>query len=114
MFSLTIFSDRFRTAINVFGDSIGCAIVQHLSRKELQSFASEENTTTLTYTNKSNTILPTLISDADRSLGVSNGPAIHPSNGMLSTAYDNLTFTSQTEIHNDDNHETRDQTKFNK
>lgn len=30
-------SDRFRTAINVFGDSIGCAIVQHLSRKELDA-----------------------------------------------------------------------------
>ena len=32
-----LFSDRFRTAINVFGDSIGCAIVQHLSAKELRA-----------------------------------------------------------------------------
>lgn len=32
-----MFSDRFRTAINVFGDSIGCAIVQHLSAKELRA-----------------------------------------------------------------------------
>lgn len=36
------FSDRFRTAINVFGDSIGCAIVQHLSRKELSALDSRE------------------------------------------------------------------------
>ena len=39
---ISIFSDRFRTAINVFGDSIGCAIVQHLSRKELR-VADENN-----------------------------------------------------------------------
>jgi hypothetical protein len=36
------FRDRFRTAINVFGDSIGCAIVQHLSRKELVELAKQE------------------------------------------------------------------------
>ena len=35
-------SDRFRTAINVFGDSIGCAIVQHLSRKELDELNNQE------------------------------------------------------------------------
>ena len=38
----TFFSDRFRTAINVFGDSIGCGIVQHLSRKELQAQRDNE------------------------------------------------------------------------
>lgn len=37
-------SDRFRTAINVFGDSIGCAIVQHLSRKELSTLDGESST----------------------------------------------------------------------
>ena len=37
-----LFRDRFRTAINVFGDSIGCAIVQHLSRKELSALDQQE------------------------------------------------------------------------
>ena len=32
-----MFIDRFRTAINAFGDSIGCAIVQHPSAKELRA-----------------------------------------------------------------------------
>lgn len=35
--------DRFRTAINVFGDSIGCAIVQHLSRKELRKLDQDRS-----------------------------------------------------------------------
>ncbi|CAF1277447.1 unnamed protein product, partial [Didymodactylos carnosus] len=35
--------DRFRTAINVFGDSIGCGVVEHLSRKELAAFDENEN-----------------------------------------------------------------------
>lgn len=38
------FRDRFRTAINVFGDSIGCAIVQHLSAKELQKVETTDET----------------------------------------------------------------------
>lgn len=35
--------DRFRTAINVFGDSIGCGIVQHLSKKELADKPNEQS-----------------------------------------------------------------------
>ncbi|CAF0769571.1 unnamed protein product [Adineta ricciae] len=50
--------DRFRTTINVFGDSIGCAIVQHLSRKELAALdeknEAEEN-------NRPDTVLPALV-----------------------------------------------------
>ena len=34
-----IFSFRFRTAINVLGDSIGAGLVYHLSKTELESFA---------------------------------------------------------------------------
>jgi hypothetical protein len=33
------FSFRFRTAINVLGDSIGAGLVYHLSKKELDDFA---------------------------------------------------------------------------
>lgn len=33
-----MFSDRFRTTINVLGDSIGAGIVAHLSRNDLQKF----------------------------------------------------------------------------
>ena len=35
MQSFYIYSDRFRTAVNVWGDSLGAAIVEHLSRKDL-------------------------------------------------------------------------------
>ena len=30
-----VFRDRIRTAVNVWGDSLGAAIVEHLSRKDL-------------------------------------------------------------------------------
>ena len=30
-----IFRDRIRTTVNVWGDSLGAAIVEHLSRKDL-------------------------------------------------------------------------------
>jgi len=33
--------DRFRTAINVLGDSIGAGIVYHLSKNELQAFENK-------------------------------------------------------------------------
>merc|ERR1712024_357490 len=33
--------DRFRTAINVLGDSIGAGIVYHLSKKELEAFENK-------------------------------------------------------------------------
>lgn len=32
------FRDRFRTAINVLGDSFGAGIVEHLSRNDLEEF----------------------------------------------------------------------------
>jgi Na+/H+-dicarboxylate symporter len=53
------FSDRFRTAINVFGDSIGCAIVQHLSRKELRAFDEKQ----IIDENNSNKVFPLVVSD---------------------------------------------------
>ena len=34
----TSFQYRFRTAINVLGDSIGAGLVYHLSKKELEDF----------------------------------------------------------------------------
>jgi hypothetical protein len=75
-------SDRFRTAINVFGDSIGCAIVQHLSRKEL---AALDNKEIIIDKNLSNTVLPLVASDAEHGT---------PSNHVLTTIYDNPTFTN--------------------
>ena len=35
---LNFFQHRFRTAINVLGDSIGAGLVYHLSKKELEDF----------------------------------------------------------------------------
>ncbi len=66
-----VFSDRFRTAINVFGDSIGCAIVQHLSRHELKALDDKR-------TSIDTNIIPT-----------------HPSNHVTPVAYDNPTFNNQ-------------------
>ena len=36
-----IVSHRFRTAINVLGDSIGAGLVYHLSKRELEEFESK-------------------------------------------------------------------------
>ena len=36
---------RFRTAINVLGDSIGAGIVDHLSKDDLQAMEDEESKT---------------------------------------------------------------------
>ncbi|CAF4544751.1 unnamed protein product [Rotaria socialis] len=75
--------DRFRTAINVFGDSIGCAIVQHLSRKEL-SVLDEEIVAATVNTNHSATVLPVLVSDdADYNSSKPDGNVIDPANHKL-------------------------------
>lgn len=46
-FDLLLCSDRFRTMTNVLGDCIGTAIVEHMSRSELEHMAplgaDEEN-----------------------------------------------------------------------
>jgi len=34
--------DRFRTAINVLGDSIGAGLVYHLSKKELEEVSNKK------------------------------------------------------------------------
>ena len=61
IFFLSLFdSDRFRTTINVFGDSIGCAIVQHLSRKELAAL-DEKNEAEKN--NKPDAVLPALVTN---------------------------------------------------
>lgn len=42
VFSLTC-SDRFRTAVNVLGDSFGAGIVEHLSRHDLKLMEAESS-----------------------------------------------------------------------
>jgi hypothetical protein len=37
------FSDRLRTTVNVWGDSIGAGIVDHLSRDEIKQLEEEQN-----------------------------------------------------------------------
>jgi hypothetical protein len=80
------FSDRFRTAINVFGDSIGCAIVQHLSRKELK--ALDEKQTSINYidSNNPNTIVH---------LPHPQDTIINRLNHAAPAAYDNPTYIHQ-------------------
>jgi hypothetical protein len=82
-FLLFFFSDRFRTAINVFGDAIGCAIVQHLSRKELSALDNKE------------TANPLIVSDAKHGTNTSN-------HVVTTTTYDNPTFIIQSETYDDD------------
>ncbi|CAF1292200.1 unnamed protein product, partial [Didymodactylos carnosus] len=42
IFAVDWLLDRFRTAINVFGDAVGCGVVQHLSRKELEALNNDD------------------------------------------------------------------------
>ncbi len=84
IFLLLFFSDRFRTAINVFGDSIGCAIVQHLSRKELDALDANANNPT--------TGLRLLVADVERDANTSNH--------VVTTTYDNPVFLNQSETFN--------------
>ena len=93
-------SDRFRTAINVFGDSIGCAIVQHLSRHELQALSEkqifiEEN-------NPNGTV----------ALLVPNDTIIPLSNPMGSVAYNNPTFLPESRTLPIDENSTMGKTYF--
>ncbi len=97
----TIFRDRFRTAINVFGDSIGCAIVQHLSRKELAALDNKE--TSLEDDDK-NTVVPLLVPVNTHT---------QSSNRVLPITYDNPTFVDQPEtISDDDNDNNMARTHF--
>jgi len=55
--SLDWLLDRFRTAINVLGDSIGAGIVNHLSQKELEAMTQrEQDSIALEMTNSSSTL----------------------------------------------------------
>jgi len=74
----------------VFGDSIGCAIVQHLSRKELSALDDQENGNA----NNPNTVDPLLVSNIERSTSTANH--------VVTTTYDNPTFINQSETNNDD------------
>jgi hypothetical protein len=102
---LFIYSDRFRTAINVFGDSIGCAIVQHLSRKELSALDEKEAAEA-----EANTILPLLAPNAEQDTKVPTH--IHSSNHVVPIVYDNPTFTNQLETINDDEDNTTARTNL--
>ncbi|CAF2408050.1 unnamed protein product [Rotaria sp. Silwood2] len=96
--------DRFRTAINVFGDSIGCAIVEHLSRKELDADANINGT---------DTAMQTLVStDTECGTGTPNGIVIRPPNHIPPTTYNNPTFANSSEANNNDKDNNMDKTNF--
>ncbi|CAF3753047.1 unnamed protein product [Adineta steineri] len=71
--------DRFRTAINVFGDSIGCAIVQHLSRKELAALDDKKNDLA--------TVLPLLVSNLEPTTNTPRDTLKNQSNHDVSSSY---------------------------
>jgi hypothetical protein len=81
--SFFFLSDRFRTSINVFGDSIGCAVVQHLSRQELKALDNKRISVDYIDTSNPNTIV---------SLLAPNNMATYPSNHVVSGTYDNPAF----------------------
>jgi len=82
----------------VFGDSIGCAIVQHLSRKELDALDNKDTTNA----NSPNTILPLVVSDAKHGTSTSNH--------VVTATYENPTFIYQSETYNDDKENIIDRT----
>jgi hypothetical protein len=86
-------SDRFRTAINVFGDSIGCAIVQHLSSKELRALENVDRTVT--------SVLPLLSSNIE-----TNG------NQTITNNNRNPAFIDEFDATNNDEHDNTARTHF--
>ncbi|CAF3503517.1 unnamed protein product [Rotaria sp. Silwood1] len=105
IFAVDWFLDRFRTAINVFGDSIGCAVVNHLSRKELDALDNKKLLADNTDTNNPNSSVSFL---------VPNNTTTFPSNHMEPVAYANPTYSNQSEttVDDDDNDTIMDQTSF--
>ncbi|CAF3438265.1 unnamed protein product [Rotaria socialis] len=95
IFAVDWLLDRFRTAINVFGDSIGCAVVNHLSRKELDALDNKtmsDDDTNIHNSKSTTALLP---------LNNTNTPR---SNHATPLIYDNPSFSNQVEttIENDD------------
>ncbi|CAF1335865.1 unnamed protein product [Rotaria sp. Silwood1] len=105
IFAVDWFLDRFRTAINVFGDSIGCAVVNHLSRKELDALDNKKLLADNTDTNNPNSSVSFL---------VPNNTTTFPSNHMEPVAYANPTYSNQPEttVDDDDDDNIMDQTSF--
>ncbi|CAF1021503.1 unnamed protein product [Rotaria sordida] len=103
IFAVDWLLDRFRTAINVFGDSIGCAVVYHLSRKELNSLDNRNILADDVNTNNPNSSVSFLVPNTTTTL---------PSNHMTSVTYDNPTYSNQPETTVDDNDDNTDQTSF--
>lgn len=106
LLNLFRFSDRFRTAINVFGDSIGCAIVQHLSRKELDALDRRELALIDESRHNSSTIVPLFEPAKNRA------DIVHASNHVGSIAYDNPTFVDPIKTIEDDDDNTLVRTSF--
>ncbi|CAF1684476.1 unnamed protein product [Adineta ricciae] len=98
--------DRFRTAINVFGDSIGCAIVQHLSRKELDALDRRELIFVDDTRNHSSTIIPLFEPTKNRA------SIVRASNHVGSITHDNPTFVDPIKTIEDDDDNTMAQTSF--
>ncbi|CAF4929700.1 unnamed protein product, partial [Rotaria magnacalcarata] len=94
IFAVDWLLDRFRTAINVFGDSIGCAVVNHLSRKELDALDNKtmsDDDTNIHNSKSTTALLPHNNTNTSRS------------NHVTPLVYDNPSFSNQAEttIEND-------------
>ncbi|CAF1011356.1 unnamed protein product [Rotaria sordida] len=103
IFAVDWLLDRFRTAINVFGDSIGCAVVHHLSRKELDTLDNRNILADDVNTNNSNSSVSFLAPNTTTTL---------PSNHMTPVTYDNPTYSNQPETTVDDDGDNMSQTSF--
>ena len=100
---LFIFSDRFRTAVNVFGDSVGCAIVNHLSRKELSAPDGRQKSSGGVNINRLNLDSPFLHL---------NNFSIYPSNHMKPFTYGNLTLSNETKTRIDEENKHTSRTRL--
>ncbi|CAF2586292.1 unnamed protein product [Rotaria sp. Silwood2] len=103
IFAVDWLLDRFRTAINVFGDSIGCAVVNYLSRKELDALDNKKLLPDDGDTNNPNSSVSFL---------VPNNTTMLSSNHVPPVIFDNPTYSNQPETTVDDDDNIMAQTSF--
>ena len=86
MLYLINFRDRCRTTINVLGDSIGCAVVEHLSRKELKMLDNQETPIATLNINQAADIPSVVVSDVGHEEeSILNRQHVEPRNNISST-----------------------------
>ena len=90
--------DRLRTPINVLGDAYGSAIVEHLSRSELQEFSDRLNNQDID--DEKNNILSQPLPSSPSSSAVSSLKSINYKESKDSMSYNNSAFIADANPNN--------------